>query len=1205
MLLRLLDKVQALCPGIQLSVYVDDISAEATGPPDSVFSATVRAGEMLCDGLLALRLRLSDGKCLCTASSAALGHRIAGGLRRFGIRYAARVKSLGVGMGAGVRRNVQAQTGRFRQFASRLRRFAALLVSKVSVARVLRTGGTAALAYGDDVVGVSSSALLARRRAVAAAISPPTRGRALELTLILADLSDHQRLDPAFDAHAAPIARWAEAALDLWCPLPDLQRSVAAAKAAMAIARCPWSEVNGPAAAAVATAARIDWRFHDATTVITDQGLTLDLLGDPPAVVRKEVFAAVRRWRWRAVAACHPHLDEVGDSGSACLKPIQRILSPAARTELWTAAHQAALRSAIVNTQWTQARLFAAGLADVAECQLCAATATADPLSSPAAVNAAAARGTPTHRCFYCPVTEFTVMGTFRAISAGFYDIRRRARQLLGLPPVAATVLPHAVFHDLGLPRLAVPPDTFSCRDLDDDSAALADAGCDIARRLGDQWGPTVDWRTAFRREYSQDGCAQTLQRLERLMQQATEFAWGKCACLTAWTRALVPLPRAPARSSIPDGSFIWQLRPQELPIRGRFYTDGSVMDHHVVDGRAIGWAFVVVDDGGKRIAAAYGAAPDWITCISGAEAWALRTAASFASPGSHFFTDSLGCVDTIRRGSKSATAAHRPLARVWREAFQYFDSDDSASLVTWMPAHVAKCSIGAALRGDGMPLTRTDFASNRAADLLAKRGASTRRLPAAHRIRAAALDDVVTRVARFLGRVTWAANNCPEQPHRDACTLTRDERAARNRARAEGAVRRRRLPRPPRPVQLGGHDLALNNGKWTCRWCWRSSASRQSIAPLRCKGSAVAKWATRERELAGAGGVDGPSHARWLTDGIVWCSRCGAYAISWAVGLRKPCSGVPSCDGMRAVRNHIRSFRHPVTHAPLRGPHIPEPRIQLVVDCVPSERWGSGCAATPPPLSHVSRRARSAPTPAGDRIAAARARIRSRDADRRADSVSVTLGAALAVATTTDGTVAPPNDSPTRLLSNIPIVCLPKRKRERSLFASPGDQCPVVDNTTLPGACSSDAHDQPIFASRRALLATLSVAAAAETLGRIAVPARVDLNSVVVGAASPRSGAMPPRKHRRVQTAGQLPLELETLASCQLSFSTSPDTLRESNAVAVIAAQSRSATRCTGGLRPQPAACRRTDAVGVPASVARPSLTGNTRDDLLRSLRS
>ena len=58
---------------------------------------------------------------------------------------------------------------RLRAFLNRRRRFKALSRAKVSVARVLRTGGTCALTYGNRPLGVSDSLLLAQRRAVAAA----------------------------------------------------------------------------------------------------------------------------------------------------------------------------------------------------------------------------------------------------------------------------------------------------------------------------------------------------------------------------------------------------------------------------------------------------------------------------------------------------------------------------------------------------------------------------------------------------------------------------------------------------------------------------------------------------------------------------------------------------------------------------------------------------------------------------------------------------------------------------------------------------------------------------------------------------------------------------------------------------------------------------------------------------------------------------
>ena len=984
LLLRLLDRISAACPDVTFSIYVDDVTAEATGTPRTIAAALTSAGNLLCDGLVELRLTLSTGKCLCTASAASLGHQIVDGMRRHSIRYADRVKSLGVGLGAGVRRNTSVQASRFRQFAGRLRRFAALLLSKVSVASVLRTGGTSALTYGDDVLGVSSSTLLARRRAVAAAISPPTRGRALELTLILADLTDRQRLDPAFDAHAAPIGRWAEAVWYQWRPLRELQRSIVHAKASLATARCPWSVVNGPAAAAVASAARIDWHFADATTIITDRGASIDLLLDPPIVVRREVVAAVRRWRWKAVAAAHPHLDRPDSCGEACLRPVQRLLSPSARSALWTAAHQASLRSAIVNTQWTQARLFTAGLVEASECQLCAATGTACPNASPAAITAASAPGTLLHRCFVCPITFSTAIAAFTPLSATLFSIRDRACRLLGLTPLACAA------SDSSFDRVHDPSPLHSPPFRASPASPSIPAQTRTDSTDGTREFPS-DWSTAFRAELRSVGISSAAD-VDCFLRRIIDATWKRCVHATTWTRALVPLPREPGRVDIPTGTFVWDMRPAETPVLGTFYTDGSLIDLKLGRGSALGWAFIVIDAGGNKVAAAYGTPPDWITCISRAEAWALHMASLCAMPGSHFLTDSLVCVETLQRGVKAATAAHRPLARVWQLIFSTFDSDADSDNVTWMPAHSSVADIGKALRGDGSPLSRIDRESNAAADTLAKRGARSRRLPLSYRIEYSATELISAQIARYLGYLTWAGNNCPVAPFRDASTLSRAERATRSahmRARAGEPPRPRRRPfRHPRPTQLGGHDLHRKDGKWTCKECWSFSTSRHTIAPQKCKGSAVARWAVRERTLVEAGGGDGPRHKRWITDGIVCCSRCGAYAITWAVGLRKICPGAPSCDGMRAVRNHIRAFRHPVTHGPLQGPHRPEAHRKYDTLDHNHESWGTGSTSRSSQAlecaPHLSRPSLSVDGAA--RIAAVRTRVRRRIENNRSD---------------------------------------------------------------------------------------------------------------------------------------------------------------------------------------------------------------------------
>ena len=52
----------------------------------------------------------------------------------------------------------------------------------------------------------------------------------------------------------------------------------------------------------VASAQRICWTVCDATHLITDEGVSLNVSIDPPIVVEQMVHESVRRWRWQRVA---------------------------------------------------------------------------------------------------------------------------------------------------------------------------------------------------------------------------------------------------------------------------------------------------------------------------------------------------------------------------------------------------------------------------------------------------------------------------------------------------------------------------------------------------------------------------------------------------------------------------------------------------------------------------------------------------------------------------------------------------------------------------------------------------------------------------------------------------------------------------------------------------------------------------------------
>ncbi len=167
---------------------------------------------------------------MCTATSDGIGARIASGLRQHGVVYSRRAKSLGVGAAAGARRCVGVQASRLTKFVKKLKRVAALFFGRASPSRFIATGGAASLTYGDDCWGVSDATLLRRRRAVAAVVAAKRGGRDMDLTLAMAEARGSRYVDPAFDAHAIPLSRWAEAVWAQWVPRDVVQRTSMLAK---------------------------------------------------------------------------------------------------------------------------------------------------------------------------------------------------------------------------------------------------------------------------------------------------------------------------------------------------------------------------------------------------------------------------------------------------------------------------------------------------------------------------------------------------------------------------------------------------------------------------------------------------------------------------------------------------------------------------------------------------------------------------------------------------------------------------------------------------------------------------------------------------------------------------------------------------------------------------------------------------------------
>ncbi len=425
LLLDFCDDLTARVPRVVLTQFVDDSSIEVAGTSK-------------------------------TATNAKLGKAVVGVAAAAGVslQYLERAKSLGVGVAAGTRRHVGVLRSRLKAFTKRLPLYRHLRRSGVNTAGLVRTGGLPAMAYGCEVSGVSPQMLLAQRRAAAAAVSAAAAGKDLNLSLILADATPRQATDPAFPAHVDVIGGWAEAVWSSWVPRRVLAKLAAAARLKLAVAAKPWAAVTGPAAATVATMARIGWTLTSESTACTDDGTLLNFAVDPPVVVKRHVVGSVRRWQWKQVAVDAHSLHEAltRHGVGAAIDPIRRLLAADVPALQWFGGQRAALRSAMVRGQWTQARLCAAGLVDDPRCRLCVSLSHRSmdlhqphQPASPAAAAAAATHahddgddaipiGSEAHRCV-CPTLLADRASPAAAAVARQFQAARDASTLIDAPP--------------------------------------------------------------------------------------------------------------------------------------------------------------------------------------------------------------------------------------------------------------------------------------------------------------------------------------------------------------------------------------------------------------------------------------------------------------------------------------------------------------------------------------------------------------------------------------------------------------------------------------------------------------------------------------------------------------------------------------------------------------------------------------------------
>ena len=231
-------------------------------------------------------------------------------------------------------------------------------------------------------------------------------------------------------------------------------------------------------------------------------------------------------------------------------------------------------------------------------------------------------------------------------------------------------------------------------------------------------------------------------------------------------TRGMLIL-RVPAGSAAQNGDFRWHREPDPNDPRlqdATWYFDGSMLQGKWVELRTTGFGIAVVSDSGDLLGFGFGSPPGWCATAAAAEAWALQEVLRCCPCPPRMRTDCQALLAVIEQGQSSATASHRPLARIWSAISHALDGDfglfHHSGLLVWMPAHCSLASVGEVKLSNGARLSMIDWRANRLVDALAKRAAARRAASPACIALLDAAGQAARHAAMLLGRVTHASNH-------------------------------------------------------------------------------------------------------------------------------------------------------------------------------------------------------------------------------------------------------------------------------------------------------------------------------------------------------------------------------------------------------------------------------------------------------------
>ena len=311
LLLDVIDNSYAMFPGIDLAVYVDDITPYRSGSSAHFVAEQVsRATDFIVDALQNdFDLEVSAKKSYVLASSVKLAYSVASMSRTGKLSSKRAGFFLGAPVGGGRKRSVRTLRKRVHDFRPKVARIHALRRAGVRIKQIVRAVPTPSITYGIEITGVSNDHLHTMRSVVARSLAPPGGGKNTDLILLTAD-ADTGTVDPAFDAHVLPLKFWSLAIWEQWRSNEELSNAVANVRAKLQSCKSAWAVCTGPIAALLASVSRIGWTMLSHSSFLDDRGQKLDLCLDPPAVITRAAQDSVRRWRLARVAHSFHCLEE-------------------------------------------------------------------------------------------------------------------------------------------------------------------------------------------------------------------------------------------------------------------------------------------------------------------------------------------------------------------------------------------------------------------------------------------------------------------------------------------------------------------------------------------------------------------------------------------------------------------------------------------------------------------------------------------------------------------------------------------------------------------------------------------------------------------------------------------------------------------------------------------------------------------------------